>query len=125
MAPPAGAPALGLAGAPGLNPQELLAVVPLVERLGLIEPLVTLQSDEPRADRVGDRLGERGLAGAGGALDEHGLGETIGKVDHRRDGLVTQVVVLREKFLYLFGRLEAHRRHAGETESLGELFLGV
>ena len=33
----------------GLDPQQLLAVVPLVERLGLVEPLVALQPHERRA----------------------------------------------------------------------------
>ena len=42
---PAGA--LGL----GLDPQQLLAVVPLVQRLGLVEALVALQAHERRARR--------------------------------------------------------------------------
>src|SRR5580700_6626075 len=44
---PARALFLTLAVLPGLNPEQLLAVVPLVERLGLVEALVALQPDEP------------------------------------------------------------------------------
>ena len=34
----------------GLDPQQLLLVVPLVEGLGLVETLVALQPDESRAE---------------------------------------------------------------------------
>ena len=81
-------------GSAGLDAQQLLAVVPLVEGLRLVESLVALQSDEPRADRVGDRLGERRLARAGRSFDEHRLGQPIGEEGDRGDGVVAQVVVL-------------------------------
>ncbi len=59
----------------GLDPQQLLAVVPLVQRLGLVEAFVALQADEGPLQVFGERLGELGLANAGGAFDEHGLSE--------------------------------------------------
>ena len=48
----------------GLDAQQLLAIVPLVERLGFVQSFVALQANEPRPYAVGDGLGERGLAGA-------------------------------------------------------------
>ena len=38
----------------GLDAQQLLLVVPLVERLGLVETLVALQADQPGAGDLGD-----------------------------------------------------------------------
>ena len=75
----------------GLDAQKLLLVVPLVERLGLIEALVALQPDEPAAGHSGDGLGEFGLARAGRALDEHRLGEPVRQVDDSRDPVVGEV----------------------------------
>ena len=49
----------------GLDTQQLLAVVPLVEGLGLVEPLVALEPNEPAAGQVGHRLGQLRLAGTG------------------------------------------------------------
>ena len=42
----------------GLDAQQLLLVVPLVEGLRLVEALVALQADQPRAGDLGDALGE-------------------------------------------------------------------
>src|SRR4051794_30675837 len=82
---PAGALALGL------DAQQLLAVVPLVERLGLVEALVALQAHQRAVEVAGQRLGELGLADARGALDEHRLAETDGEVGHERGRLAGQV----------------------------------
>ena len=83
---------LGLVLAVGLDPQQLLLVVPLVQRLGLVEALVALQPDEPGAGDLGDRLGELGLADAGRSLDQHRLLEPVGEVHDARDAGVGQVV---------------------------------
>ena len=48
----------------GLDPQQLLAVVPLVQRLGLVETLVALQAHERPLEEPRQRLGELGLAGS-------------------------------------------------------------
>ena len=53
----------------GLQSQQLLLVVPLVERAGLVEPFVALQADQFGVQKFGEDLGDLGLAGAGGALD--------------------------------------------------------
>ena len=64
-------PGLGL----GLDAQQLLAVVPLVQRLGLVEALVALQAHELAVEVARDRLGQLGLADAGRPLDEDRLAE--------------------------------------------------
>ncbi len=76
----------------GLDAEELLLVVPLVDGLRLVEALVALQPDEPRAERGRDGLGELGLADAGGPFDEHGLAEPVGEEHDPRDARVGQVV---------------------------------
>src|SRR5687767_11183711 len=83
--------ALALGHPLGLDAQELLLVVPLVERLGLVEALVALEADEPGARHLGHRLGQLGLAGARRALDQHGLAEAVGEVDDAGDPLVGEV----------------------------------
>ena len=80
----------------GLDAQELLPVVPLVERLGLVEALVALEADEAGTRHLRHRLGQLGLAGAGGALDEHRLLEAVGEVHHAGDALVGEVVDLAQ-----------------------------
>ena len=91
----------------GLDAQELLLVVPLVERLGLVEALVALEADEAGAGHLGHRLGQLGLAGAGRTLDEDRLAEPIGQVDDAGDALVGQVVDLAERLADLGDGLEA------------------
>jgi hypothetical protein len=57
----------------GLDAQELLLVVPLVEGFALVEALVALEADQAGAGHLGDRLRELGLAGAGGPSTSTGL----------------------------------------------------
>src|SRR5581483_538389 len=90
-----------------LDAQELLLVVPLVERLGLVEALVALQPDEAAAGQLGDRLGQLGLAGAGRALDEHRLLQPVGQVDDPGDALVGQVPHRRQALAHCGNRFEA------------------
>jgi hypothetical protein len=80
----------GAAGA-GLDAQQLLLVVPLVQRPGFVQPLVALQPDEPPPAGAGDGLGQLGLAYPGGALDEYGLGQVFGKKDGIGGGFVGHV----------------------------------
>ena len=56
-----------------LGVEQLLAVVPLVEGLGLVLALVALQPQQPAAGGRGQRLGQLGLADAGRPLDEQRL----------------------------------------------------
>src|SRR3954453_15351498 len=75
----------------GLDAQQLLAVVPLVERLGLVEPLVALQAHEPAVEVLGQRARELRLADAGRPLDEDGLAELGGQERDERSRLAGQV----------------------------------
>jgi hypothetical protein len=98
----------------GLDPQQLLLVVPLVQRLGLVEALVALQPDQAGAVHLRHRLGQLGLAGAGGALDEDRLAEPVGEVDDAGDTFVgevvhtAQAVADRLHVLEPFGRCARH-----------------
>ena len=76
-----------------LRVEELLRILPLVERLGLVEPLVALQANELGRERRGQRLGELGLADAGRPLDEDRLLHAVGEVDRGGDAAVAHVVV--------------------------------
>ena len=57
----------------GLDPEQLLAVVPLVQRLGLVEALVALQADQRPLQVARQRLRQLGLTDARRALDKHRL----------------------------------------------------
>src|SRR3954447_15384556 len=75
----------------GLDAQELLAVVPLVQGLGLVEALVALEPHEAAVQVLREGLGELGLADAGGSLDEHGLAELGGEIRDQRGRLAREV----------------------------------
>src|SRR5204863_7447384 len=64
---------------------------PLIEGFRLVEALVALQPDEAGAAHLGYRLGELGLAGAGRALDEHGLLQAVGEIHDAGDAFVGEV----------------------------------
>jgi hypothetical protein len=76
-----------------LGVQELLGVLPLVQRLGFVQPLVALQTDELVAERACDHLGEFGLADAGRTLDEDRLVQRAREIDHGRDPAVADVLL--------------------------------
>ena len=50
--------------------QDLAREVPVVERLAGVDPLVALQPDQRHVVHLGERLGQRRLAGAGLALEQ-------------------------------------------------------
>ena len=91
----------------GLDAQQLLLVVPLVERLALVEALVALQTDEPRAGHLGDALGQLGLAGTGRTLDQHRLAQPIGQENDAGDAVVGQVVDALQPIADLLNALES------------------
>ena len=55
--------------------EQLAGVVPLVERLGRVDPLVALQADQRRVEHGRERLGRLGLADARLALEQQRLGQ--------------------------------------------------
>ena len=67
---------------PGLDPQDLLGVVPLVERAGLVDALVALQPHQARAGGLRDGARQLGLADAGGAFHQQWLAQPVGE-EHR------------------------------------------
>ena len=72
-----------------LDVQELLLVVPLVERGGGVEPFVALQADQVGLEHARHDLGDLGLAHAGVAFDQQRLLRLHGQVHrgrHRRIG---------------------------------------
>ena len=93
----------------GLDAEELLLVVPLVQRLRLVETLVALQSDEARAGRRRDRLRELRLADTGRTLDEHRLLEPVGEEDDPGDVVVGQVLDVTQPADDVLDRLETIR----------------
>ncbi len=94
-----------------LGVEQLLAVVPLVERLGLVLALVALQAQQAPAGRVGQALGQLGLADPGRALEQHGL-EEPGLEEHGGgQPFVDQVADV--------GEAGPHRVDVGEVGVLG------
>ena len=109
----------------GLDAQELLAVVPLVQRLGLVEALVALEPDQPPLGGAGERLRELGLADAGRALDEHRLAELRREVGDERRGLVREVPHFAEARLDLLDALELCRHRLKDTSGVLPAFLAL
>ena len=82
------------AGRLGLDPQKLLAVVPLVQRLRLVQALVALEAHEPPVEIAAECLGQLGLADPGRALDQHRLAEPGRQIAHQRRRLAGQIAGL-------------------------------
>src|SRR5262249_4462351 len=80
----------------GLNAQQLLLVIPLVERLGLVEPFVTLQPNEVGAQCVRQHLADLGLARPGGAFDQQRPLEREGEIEHGLDRIAGDVTRARQ-----------------------------
>ena len=64
-----------------LGVEQLLGVLPLVERLGLVQPLIALQPDERPAQAAGHRLGQLGLTHSGRPFDQDRLVRGLGQKD--------------------------------------------
>jgi hypothetical protein len=75
---------------------QLLGVVPLVQRAGLVDALVALQPHQPGPRHLGDGLGEFRLADPGRALHEERLAEPVGEEDGGGDGGRGQIAGLGE-----------------------------
>ena len=83
------APAAG--GLERAQVQDLAREVPVVERLGGVDALVALQPDQRQVERLGERLGQRGLAGAGLALEQQRPLHPQRQVGDRRQLVVGEV----------------------------------
>ena len=89
------------AGGLGLDSQQLLAVVPLIQSLRLVQALVALQAHQLAVEVLGQRLGQLGLAHARWALHEDGLAEPRGQEGHERRGLARQVADAAQARCYI------------------------
>jgi len=77
--------------------EYLLGIVPFVERMADIEALIALQSDEPTSESRREHLCHFGLADAGFAFEEQWSLQPQGQEDRRRETLVGEVVVRRQR----------------------------
>ena len=85
--------------------QDLAREVPVVERLGGVDALVALQPDQRQVERLGDRLGQRGLAGAGLALEQQRPLHPQREEGDGRQRVVAQVARVAEAGRDVVGRL--------------------
>ena len=76
--------------------EQLTRVVPLVERLGGVDPLEALEPDERRAQHARQRLRGLRLADAGLPLEQQRLRKPDRAEQRRREALLREVVVLGE-----------------------------
>ena len=92
--------------------QHLAGVVPLVDGRRDVEALVALEPDQAGVERLGQGLGELGLADAGLALEEQRALEREGEEDRGRQGAVGDVVAGAEGGLEALDRGQLARERA-------------
>ncbi len=80
-----------------LRVQQLLAVLPLVQRLRFVETFVTLQADQRQAEHGGGGFREFGFADARRAFDQHRFLQVISEVHGSGDLIAADVAVLLER----------------------------
>src|SRR5487761_13924 len=84
--------------------EQLARIVPLVHRVGQVDPLVALEADEARAEHVGHDLGRLGLADPGLALDEERLFQLEREEYRRRPTAVADVAAFAQAHLDVVNR---------------------
>jgi hypothetical protein len=105
-----------ITGLVGLDTQQLLFVVPLVQSLGFIQTLVALETNETRTREFGNALCQLRLAGSRRTLDEHGLTQTLGEVHHSGDAVVGEIVDFLETITHLRNGGECVCHHGKATQ---------
>ena len=88
--------------------QDLAREVPVVERLGRVDALVALEPHQRQVEALRDRLGERGLAGAGLTLEQQRPLHPQRQERHRRQRVVGEVAGPVEAGGHGGGRREVH-----------------
>src|SRR5262249_30041295 len=89
--------------------EKLPRVVPLVQRVRDVQTLVALEAYELGLQRLGQRLGNLGLADAGFALEKERTAQLEREVNGQRERAVGDVALAREQALeVLDGRGLAH-----------------
>ncbi len=96
-----------------LGVEELLGVLPLIQRLALVQSLVALEPDEPSGRDLGQGLGQLGLAHARRAFDENRPPHPLGQEDDGGDSPVGDVTGVLEVLLDILHGLE----HVGSCMS--------
>jgi len=79
--------------------EQLARVVPFVERVADVEPLVALEANQVGLERRGDGGGERGLADAGLALEEQRPLQAQRQEQRDREATVGDIVLVGEALL--------------------------
>ena len=103
----------GVAGLEQPHLEQLAGVVPLVDRVVDVEPLVALEADQLGAQRRRQHPGHRGLADAGFALEEQRPAQREREIHRHRQRAVGDVALGVEPALDVVDRLgQARRRHA-------------
>ena len=87
-----------------LRVQQLLAVLPLVQRFGFVETFVALQADQRHAEHRGGGFRELGLADARRPFDEHRFFQVEREVHGSGDLVAADVAVLLERLPDRFDR---------------------
>ena len=82
-----------------LDREQLPLVVPLIERGGLVQPLIALQADQLGRMHGGERLGDLGLADAGLAFQQQRPPQPLHQRDRGRKLAVGDVAGLRRGLL--------------------------
>ena len=93
-----------------LRVEHLLGVVPLVERLGLVEPLVALEADERPPERLGRARARSVLPTPAGPFEEQRAVELKREPERERGRRVGEVAGAAERALELGGRPAAEQR---------------
>ena len=87
-----------------LRVEQLLAVFPLIQCLGLVEPLIALHADQRQIEPGGNRFGQLGLADAGWAFDQDGLLQIVGDIDRGGDLLACNIADIAQAGDHLIDR---------------------
>src|SRR6202795_1575272 len=82
-----------------LRVEKLLGVLPLVERLALVEPFVALKPNQRPPGDLGQRLRQLGLADTGRPFDENGPSHAGGQVHDGGDAPPRDVARTAEPLL--------------------------
>src|SRR5205814_280622 len=91
--------------------QQLPRVVPLVDSMREVDPLIALEPDQPGPQHLGHHLGRLGLADARLTLDEQRLLELEGEKDRCRQRTVADVAAIAKAALDVLDRRgSAHAR---------------
>src|SRR5207244_3232040 len=89
----------------GADVQELAGIVPLVEGLVGVDPLVALQPDELEPESRSERLGQFGFADAGFSFEQERTSEAKGQVGCGRQATVGQVILVQQNVSKILNRL--------------------